>query len=106
MFSLTEESTNWTVREKFPTKSGTLVILTFAKYVPEVRNTLAVSLPEGYHFENGSWNLPSGEKVLVRSFLDSIPDLPSYDLWVCTGGEVIPGEFLKALGEWRKKDAK
>ena len=106
MFSLAEENTVWALREKLPTQSGNLLILTFAKQVPEIRNTLAVSLPEGTHFEDGRWNLPNGETIWVRSFFEEIPKNIEYDLWVCTGGEVIPPEFAKVLVDWRKQDVK
>lgn len=105
MFSLAEENTVWALREKIPTQSGNLLILTFAKLVPEIRNTLAVSLPEGTRFEDGRWVLPTGGTTIwVRSFFEDIPKDIKYDLWVCTGGEVIPPEFTKVLGDWRKQD--
>lgn len=104
MFSLAEENTTWALREKLPTKTGILVIIASEELIPEIRNTIVMSLPEGSAFKGDGWVLPEGEKIWLRSFEDKIPNFP-YDLWVCTGGEIIPQEQALRIAAWRKQDA-
>lgn len=104
MLSLLDQAVLSSLREKLPTRSGTLLILTLNAHLPRIRNLLALSLPEGTKFKGGCWNLPSGERVFVRDLEGDLTEPLDYDLAVCTGGE-IPAADLPTLKSWRERDA-
>ena len=104
MLKLTEQIALRALQENLPTKSGVLLLLCTSKQVPEIRNLLAVSLPEGAKFAGGAWALPGGEKIYVRDFADKLPETPRFDLVVCTGGEAVPQEQWGLLKAWRSRD--
>jgi hypothetical protein len=105
MLSLLDHSVVTALRENLPTKSGVLLFLvTNPKMTPEVRNTLSVSLPEGSYFDGSCWRVPSGDQIFIRSLGNKKPDVPYWDLVVCTGGEVMH-EAKEEISSWRKRDA-
>lgn len=101
MFTLVEESAHRALRERLPTKSGTLIILAPQKEVPQARNLVSVSLPDGSSFEGGFWVTPENDRISVRGF-DEKPDMHSYDLAVLAG-EALAENQTKNLEAWRKR---
>ena len=105
MISLIEQRVYQILDQNLPTKTGTLVFVTNPKKVSLVANTLAVSLPEGSHFEGGAWRTPGGDKILVRSSQEPVPEGLSYDLAVCCEGEALSPEDVSRLKTWRSQCA-
>ena len=104
MYSLAEETALRAVNDTLNREETTnLVILTRNHLIPEIRNILVTSLPEGTKYEGSGWTLPNQSSVSIRAFQE-LPPESKYTLCVCSGGSLFSDDEIKSLKKWRKNE--